>query len=189
MITGFLLFPLWMFFSVELCLLTFYRNLSSDSDGVPNLCKVVTPNPAWNVAAEIVPVVDWLTNPNPVTSPHRIKGWISTVHFRACVLCCQLFHTDENPTVMRHKELTFPLWYVVWWCKVVVWHHANAMCCVFCIQCGLCLDIRYTRTLWASHFSFQLCGHWSERHSKYAIVLTGQNRVSFQLRYTVCCMR
>lgn len=92
---------------------------------------------------------------------------------------------DVNPSVVRHKELTST--YGTWhW--VVVWHHANVMCCVFCTQCGLCHDVRNTWTLWAPHLSFQLSGHWSERHSKYAVVVRGWNMVSCPLGQTIYCM-
>lgn len=101
-----------MFFSLELCLLT-YRNLSSDSDGVLNLCTVVSLlimlQEMW-----LQRLFLWLTGlPTQIlcsaTQDERGKSLKSiSGHVFVSVLCCQFLHADGNPTFLRYKKLTFP---------------------------------------------------------------------------------
>lgn len=84
----------------------------------PVYSSLFTHNAAGNVATEIVPVVDWFTNPNPVFSHTGWTGGKSlksiSGHVFVSVLCCQLLHADGNPTFLRYKKLTFP--YGMLWC-------------------------------------------------------------------------
>lgn len=120
MIAGFPLFPLWMFFSLELCLLTLYHNLSSDSDRVLNLCTVVSLlimlQEMW-----LQRLFLWLTGlPTQIlcsaTQDEQGAKSLRSIsgHVFVSVLCCQLLHADGNPTFLRYKKLTFP--YGMLWC-------------------------------------------------------------------------
>lgn len=120
-----------MFFSPDLCLLTFCYNLASDSDGVINLYKVVCfliiLQEMW-----LQRLFLWLTGlPTQilcsVTQDEQGENLLSPFHGMLlwCVLCCQPLHSS----VLRYKT-NFLLWYVT-----VLMQKSQIMqilCAVFC---------------------------------------------------------